>query len=87
LKSDEFALYLLAEDEPVRITDFIWLEEIVEKLEVKHGVIPEEVEESRKQAQDNANGEGALSRRRRLQGIGPDERRTLPYCILYPQTN
>jgi uncharacterized DUF497 family protein len=29
----------------VRIADFIWLEEIVEKLEVKHNVIPEEVEE------------------------------------------
>jgi len=45
LKSEEFALYLLAEDDAVRIADFIWLEEIVEKLEVKHGVIPEEVEE------------------------------------------
>jgi len=28
----------------VRIAGFIWLEEIVEKLEVKHGVVPEEVE-------------------------------------------
>jgi hypothetical protein len=27
------------------IDDFIWLEEIVDKLAVKHGVTPEEVEE------------------------------------------
>ncbi|MCX5645570.1 MAG: BrnT family toxin [Phycisphaerae bacterium] len=29
----------------MRIVGFIWLEEIVEKLEVKHQVIPEEVEQ------------------------------------------
>jgi len=29
----------------VRIVGFIWLEDAVEKLEVKHGVWPEEVEE------------------------------------------
>ena len=42
----EFALYLPVENFTVRIADFIWLEEIVEKLEVKHGVIPEEVDEA-----------------------------------------
>jgi uncharacterized DUF497 family protein len=29
----------------MRIVGFIWLEEIVEKLEVKHQVMPDEVEE------------------------------------------
>ncbi|MBN1312321.1 MAG: BrnT family toxin [Anaerolineae bacterium] len=29
----------------MRIEGFIWLEEIVEKLEVKHGVVPDEIEE------------------------------------------
>jgi uncharacterized DUF497 family protein len=29
----------------MKIVGFIWLEEIVEKLEVKHQVIPEEVEQ------------------------------------------
>lgn len=29
----------------MKIIGFIWLEEIIEKLEVKHRVIPEEVEE------------------------------------------
>jgi len=29
----------------LRITDFIWLESVIEKLEVKHGVDPGEVEE------------------------------------------
>jgi uncharacterized DUF497 family protein len=29
----------------VKIIGFIWLEDIVEKLEVKHNVFPEEVEE------------------------------------------
>lgn len=29
----------------MRIVGFIWLEEIVEKLEVKHRVMPEEVEQ------------------------------------------
>jgi uncharacterized DUF497 family protein len=29
----------------MRIVGFIWLEEIVDKLEIKHSVLPEEVEE------------------------------------------
>jgi uncharacterized DUF497 family protein len=29
----------------VKITGFIWLEDIVEKIEIKHDVSPEEVEE------------------------------------------
>ena len=29
----------------MKIVGLVWLEEIVEKLEVKHGVIPEEVEQ------------------------------------------
>jgi hypothetical protein len=29
----------------MRVTGFIWLEEIVEKLAVKHHVVPEEIEE------------------------------------------
>jgi hypothetical protein len=29
----------------VKIAGFVWLEEIVEKIEAKHGVSPEEVEE------------------------------------------
>ncbi len=29
----------------MRIAGFIWLEEIVEKLEVKHQVVPEEAEQ------------------------------------------
>lgn len=30
----------------MKINDFIWLEEIVDKLETKHRLLPEEVEES-----------------------------------------
>jgi hypothetical protein len=37
--------YTYCGDNALKIADFIWLEEIVEKLEVKHGVVPEEVEE------------------------------------------
>jgi hypothetical protein len=29
----------------VRITSLVWLEDVIEKLETKHGVSPEEVEE------------------------------------------
>ncbi len=32
-------------ESPVKIVGLIWLEEIVEKLEAKHRVIPEEVEQ------------------------------------------
>lgn len=29
----------------MKITDFIWLEDVVDKLEVKHNILPKEVEE------------------------------------------
>jgi hypothetical protein len=35
----------LAKDDIVKITSIIWLPEVIEKLEVKHGVTVEEVEE------------------------------------------
>ena len=67
----------------MRIADFIWLEEIVEKLEVKHGVIPEEVDEAfsnKPKITRMEKGRGCL------QGFGSDEWRTLPCHFLYSQT-
>ena len=51
----------------MEITNLIWLDEFIEKIETKHGVTPEEVEEVlERNPKIKEDEQGAFSWRRRL---------------------
>lgn len=46
VRGQSFPCKFISKDDSVKIVGFIWLENVVEKLEIRHNVFPEEVEEA-----------------------------------------